>query len=30
MLTQEGQKIGRPRQKYTGDLNRTFAPLSDK
>jgi len=30
MLTQEGQKIGRPRQKYTGDLNRKFAPLSDR
>ena len=27
MLTQPGQKIGRPRQKYTGELNREFTPL---
>jgi len=28
MLSQSGQKIGRPRQKYTGELNREFKPLS--
>jgi citrate synthase len=27
MLSQPGQKIGRPRQMYTGELNRTFTPL---
>jgi citrate synthase len=27
MLSQPGQKIGRPRQKYTGELNLKFAPL---
>lgn len=27
MLSQPGQKIGRPRQKYTGELNLTFSPL---
>ncbi|TKB44390.1 citrate synthase [Thalassotalea mangrovi] len=27
MLTQPGQKIGRPRQNYTGELNREFTPL---
>ncbi len=30
MLGQPGQKIGRPRQKYTGELNREFVPLSDR
>ncbi|WP_159820904.1 citrate synthase [Colwellia sp. 20A7] len=28
MLSQPGQKIGRPRQKYTGEIDRTFVPLS--
>ena len=28
MLSQPGQKIGRPRQKYTGEIDRTFTPLS--
>ncbi|MEW6996179.1 citrate synthase [Colwelliaceae bacterium BS250] len=27
MLTQPGQKIGRPRQNYTGELNKEFSPL---
>ncbi|QDP01510.1 citrate synthase [Thalassotalea sp. PS06] len=27
MLTQPGQKIGRPRQNYTGELNKEFTPL---
>ncbi|NMP16713.1 citrate synthase [Thalassotalea sp. Y01] len=27
MLSQPGQKIGRPRQNYTGELNREFNPL---
>ena len=30
MLSQPGQKIGRPRQKYTGELNREFVPLSER
>ncbi len=30
MLSQEGQKIGRPRQKYTGEINRTFTPLNER
>lgn len=30
MLSQPGQKIGRPRQKYTGELNREFVPLKDR
>jgi citrate synthase len=30
MLSQPGQKIGRPRQKYTGEINRDFTPLSKK
>ena len=30
MLSQPGQKIGRPRQKYTGELNRDFIPLKDR
>jgi citrate synthase len=30
MLSQPGQKIGRPRQKYTGEINREFVPLSKK
>ena len=30
MLGQEGQKIGRPRQKYTGEIDRKFVPLSEK
>jgi len=30
MLSQPGQKIGRPRQKYTGEINRKFTPLQDR
>ncbi|MGB1293091.1 MAG: citrate synthase [Pseudoalteromonas sp.] len=30
MLGQPGQKIGRPRQKYTGEIDREFVPLTDK
>jgi len=30
MLSQPGQKIGRPRQKYDGELNREFVPLKDR
>ena len=30
MLTQPGQKIGRPRQKYTGEINREFTPLNNR
>lgn len=30
MLSQPGQKIGRPRQKYTGEINREFVPLNKK
>jgi citrate synthase len=30
MLSQPGQKIGRPRQKYTGELNRDFTPLNNR
>ncbi len=30
MLGQPGQKIGRPRQKYTGEIDRKFVPLSDR
>ncbi len=30
MLGQAGQKIGRPRQKYTGEIDREFIPLSDR
>ena len=30
MLSQPGQKIGRPRQLYTGEVDKTFVPLSDK
>ncbi len=30
MLGQPGQKIGRPRQKYTGEIDREFVPLSDR
>ncbi len=30
MLSQPGQKIGRPRQKYTGEINRKFVPLSEQ
>ncbi|MCW8832232.1 MAG: citrate synthase [Colwellia sp.] len=30
MLSQPGQKIGRPRQKYTGEINREFTPLSKR
>ncbi|WP_440874051.1 citrate synthase [Thalassotalea sp. PLHSN55] len=30
MLGQPGQKIGRPRQKYTGELDRDFVPLKDR
>ncbi|NQY62726.1 MAG: citrate synthase [Alteromonadaceae bacterium] len=30
MLSQPGQKIGRPRQKYTGDIDRKFVPLEDR
>jgi len=29
MLSQPGQKIGRPRQKYTGEINREFKPLKN-
>ena len=30
MLSQAGQKIGRPRQKYTGEIDREFVPLSNR
>ena len=30
MLSQPGQKIGRPRQKYTGEINRKFVPLDER
>ncbi len=30
MLSQPGQKIGRPRQKYTGEINRKLVPLSER
>jgi len=30
MLSQPGQKIGRPRQKYTGEINREFVPLNER
>jgi citrate synthase len=30
MLSQPGQKIGRPRQKYTGKINRKFVSLSKR
>jgi len=30
MLSQPGQKIGRPRQKYTGEINREFVPLANR
>ena len=30
MLSQPGQKIGRPRQKYTGEINREFVPLAKR
>lgn len=30
MLSQPGQKIGRPRQMYTGEIDRKFVPLSKK
>ncbi|MCJ8322084.1 MAG: citrate synthase [Colwellia sp.] len=30
MLSQPGQKIGRPRQKYTGEIDRKFIPLKDR
>ncbi len=30
MLSQPGQKIGRPRQKYTGELDRKFVPLKNR
>jgi citrate synthase len=30
MLSQPGQKIGRPRQKYTGDIDREFVPLNER
>ena len=30
MLSQPGQKIGRPRQLYTGEINREFTPLKDR
>ncbi|MEY8216178.1 MAG: citrate synthase [Colwellia sp.] len=30
MLSQPGQKIGRPRQKYTGEIDRKFVPLSER
>ncbi|RGP39374.1 Citrate (Si)-synthase [Altererythrobacter insulae] len=30
MLSQPGQKIGRPRQNYTGEINREFVPLNKR
>lgn len=30
MLSQPGQKIGRPRQLYTGEINRKFTPLKNR
>jgi citrate synthase len=30
MMSQEGQKIGRPRQLYTGELNREFVSLDER
>jgi len=30
MLSQPGQKIGRPRQNYTGEINRKFVPLDER
>jgi len=30
MLSQPGQKIGRPRQNYVGEINREFVPLQDR
>lgn len=30
MLSQPGQKIGRPRQKYTGEIDREFTPLKER
>lgn len=30
MLSQKGQKIGRPRQKYTGEINREFVSLANR
>ncbi len=30
MLGEAGQKIGRPRQKYTGEVDRKFVPLNDR
>ena len=30
MLSQPGQKIGRPRQNYTGEINREFTPLKNR
>ena len=30
MLGQPGQKIGRPRQNYVGEVNREFTPLKDR
>ncbi|QUM76390.1 citrate synthase [Moritella sp. 24] len=30
MLSQPGQKIGRPRQLYTGEAHRSFEPLTDR
>lgn len=30
MLSQPGHKIGRPRQLYTGEINRSFVPLKDR
>lgn len=30
MLSQPGHKIGRPRQLYTGEINRSFTPLKDR
>jgi len=30
MLSQAGQKIGRPRQLYTGEVDKEFIPLKDK
>ena len=30
MLSQPGQKIGRPRQLYTGEAHRPFSPLAER
>ena len=30
MIEDDGQKIGRPRQLYTGPVKRTYAPVKDR